>query len=223
MKIRNFKGFSFVGAALLALGLVTGCQSAEEADAGGLDANGVNLETEDGFPGINHDFGGLFGDHTGIGRHESLGFLAMVDANQLIPALGQSDHYYHSHGRNIVSFRVRRDLNDEILNIKPRLRFSVCGLDNDNYLDVSGISIHEGLRGVVNPIRSIEALIDESRPRRLGVIGGCASANFNARFAEGLDIRERFQKISEHPEEFYYMVRSPSYPGGICRGQLDRY
>lgn len=220
MKIRNFMGIASAFVAVLALGLVTACQPVEEDDGSDvdIDEDDVSLDSEGGWS----DFGDIFGDRRGWG-HDSRAFLATLDANQLIPALGEHDPFYRAHGRSVLGLRVRRDHDGRIFDIRPRLRLSLCGLGNQRFIDVSGISVHQGLRGQVNAARTLEALIDEDRPLRMRVINGCAGANLRARFVQGLDIGERFQSMCDHPDNFYYEVRTPLYPQGISRGQLGYY
>jgi len=236
MKIQNFKGIGSIFAATLALGLVTACQPVEQVDevesetaAPDLDADDVDLEAEGGFGDLGHGFPGLgggFGGLGGLGVHggrNSLDFLAMIAADQLIPRFDRGDHYYGSNGKSHVSFRVLTDYHDAIRSVRPRFQVSVCGLGNDFFLDVAGVSIHEGRRGHVNQNRLIEAIINQDRPARLRVTNGCAEGSFRGRFLDGIDARERYQRIDEEPENFYYLVRSVEHPEGLCRGQLSRY
>jgi hypothetical protein len=207
--------------ALLALGLATACQPAQEASALDDDSD------EAGFDVDKDEQGWGFDNLPGRPyrrAYGSLDYLAQLDASWVVPPYNPLEWDGAVAGRSILSFRTRRDFRDNISVIRSSFRLSLCGCDDDDsFIDIAGIDICAGGAGIASHECFLSTRIDGARGRRLQVINGCVTGVFGADFCDGCDGNDLFHRIRDNPSDFYYNVRTLNRPDGIARGQLSAY
>jgi len=217
MKSHQFTNGALALVAMVAMAFGAGCGTADDG-AQDLDVGDTALVPEDW--GIGRDYGNDWFDD-GYSNYGPRTFNASLLGASVVPAYAPYGLESGARGRGYMRFNRR--INDCLEDDCARLQFSMCGLDDVSYVDITGLSVHEGAYGDINPAASFEARIDVNSPRRYGVIGGCAGGYLRARTCDDCDLGERFDTLRSHPEDFYYEIRTARHPSGLVRGQLRSY
>jgi hypothetical protein len=212
MRFQEFTRLAHVLVAVAMVGLGTACEPAEEgAPELGLD------DTSDG-----PDYG--IEAERGIPRRDGLylnrSFAADLRADRVIPPVAEEDLEGRAHGRGFVRLQYAVDERSAVVVARPRIQFTICGLDDVRGIEVTGASLYEGGPDVMSRGASLESIFDARHPQRLVVDSGCVNGYFSAQPGAGMELLERVQRIVDAPERFYLQVSTVRHPRGVARGQL---